>query len=209
MQHRPRHGLLALLPAGPPAGLPAASLLSSLLATLLAGEDTPAGVKHQEELLLVIVGHPYGRVLQTVPSNLNFLKGLGPSEISGQLLPKDIECVSTLITFEPLCLVYRTLPPATMVLFMSSESLPLVIEFYQDTAQEICSGEIKPHPLAFLSAKAESHADDMAMIADIAKDHKRTLYLKLLTVNLLVGHLSPHPRARHVSQVQVRQHLHH
>jgi len=59
-----------------------------------------------------------------------------------------------------------------VVLFVSSESLPLVVEFNQDTAQKIFSGEIKSHLLAFLSAKAESHADDVAMIADIAKDHK-------------------------------------
>ena len=95
------------------------------------------------------------------------------------------------------------------MLFLSSELLPLVLEFNQDTAQKTSSGEIKSHLLSFLIAKAESHADDVIVIADIAKDHKRTLYLKLLTVNLLVGHLSPHPRARHVSQVQVRQHLHH
>ena len=59
-----------------------------------------------------------------------------------------------------------------VVLFVSSESLPLVVEFNQDTAQKIFSGEIKSHLLAFLSGKAESHTDDVAMIADIAKDHK-------------------------------------
>ena len=46
-----------------------------------------------------------GRVLQTVPTNLDFLKGLGPGQISSQFFPKDLECVSTLITFEHLCLM--------------------------------------------------------------------------------------------------------
>ena len=72
-------------------------------------------------------------------------------------------------------------------------------------SSESLSGEIKSHLLAFLSAKAGSHTDDVAMAADIAKDHKRileffdipeaenikalvakSLYLKLLAVNRLV-----------------------
>ena len=59
-----------------------------------------------------------------------------------------------------------------VVLFVSGESLPLVVEFNQDTGQKFFSGEIKSHLLAFLSGKAESHADDVAMIAGIAKDHR-------------------------------------
>merc|ERR1712055_1210782 len=56
--------------------------------------------------------------------------------------------------------------------FVSSESLPLVVEFNQETAQKIFSGEIKSHLLAFLSKKAESHADDVAMIKSIATENK-------------------------------------
>jgi protein disulfide-isomerase A1 len=56
--------------------------------------------------------------------------------------------------------------------FVSSESLPLVVDFNQETAQKIFSGEIKSHLLAFLSVKAESHADDVNMIKSIATENK-------------------------------------
>jgi len=59
-----------------------------------------------------------------------------------------------------------------IVAFVSSESLPLVVDFNQETAQKIFSGEIKSHLLAFLSAKAESHADDVNMIKSIATENK-------------------------------------
>merc|ERR1712004_600987 len=53
--------------------------------------------------------------------------------------------------------------------FIAGESLPLVVDFNQETAQKIFSGDIKSHLLAFLSAKADSHADDVAMLQGIAK----------------------------------------
>merc|ERR1712180_168152 len=56
--------------------------------------------------------------------------------------------------------------------FVSSESLPLGVEFNQETAQKIFSGEIKSHLLAFLSKKAESHADDVTMLKSIATENK-------------------------------------
>ena len=46
--------------------------------------------------------------------------------------------------------------------FIAGESLPLVVDFNQETAQKIFSGDIKSHLLAFLSAKADSHADDVS-----------------------------------------------
>merc|ERR1712080_155383 len=61
---------------------------------------------------------------------------------------------------------------AAVASFVASESLPLVVDFNQETAQKIFSGEIKSHLLAFLSAKAESHADDVAMIKTMATDNK-------------------------------------
>merc|ERR1739844_65932 len=45
-------------------------------------------------------------------------------------------------------------------------------DFNQETAQKIFSGDIKSHLLAFLSAKADSHADDVAMLQSIAKENK-------------------------------------
>jgi len=57
-------------------------------------------------------------------------------------------------------------------MFVSSESLPLVVDFNQETAQKIFSGEIKSHLLAFLSAKADSYADDVTMLKSIAVENK-------------------------------------
>merc|ERR1711872_40214 len=56
--------------------------------------------------------------------------------------------------------------------FVSSESLPLVIDFNHETAQKIFSGEIKSHLLVFSSAKADSHADTLAMLREIAVANK-------------------------------------
>merc|ERR1719341_1467934 len=54
--------------------------------------------------------------------------------------------------------------------FISSESLPLVVDFNHETAQKIFSGEIKSHLLVFSSAKADSHADTLALLKEIATE---------------------------------------
>lgn len=46
--------------------------------------------------------------------------------------------------------------------FISSESLPLVIDFNHETAQKIFSGEVKSHFLMFSSAKADDHDDKVS-----------------------------------------------
>merc|ERR1719342_1304289 len=46
---------------------------------------------------------------------------------------------------------------AAVAAFITGESLPLVVDFNQETAQKIFSGDIKSHFLAFLSVKADSH----------------------------------------------------
>merc|ERR1719356_661814 len=56
--------------------------------------------------------------------------------------------------------------------FVGSESLPLVVDFNHETAQKIFSGEVKSHLLVFSSAKADSHADTVAMLKEIAKANK-------------------------------------
>ena len=61
---------------------------------------------------------------------------------------------------------------AAVAAFIAGESLPLVVDFNQETAQKIFSGDIKSHLLAFLSVKADSHADDVAMLQSIAKENK-------------------------------------
>merc|ERR1711913_202600 len=56
--------------------------------------------------------------------------------------------------------------------FISSESLPLVIDFNHETAQKIFSGEVKSHFLMFSSAKAEDHADKLEKMRAMAKSSK-------------------------------------
>merc|ERR1711936_10962 len=65
--------------------------------------------------------------------------------------------------------------------FVASESLPLVVDFNQETAQKIFSGEIKTHLLVFSSHKAEDHADKVAVISGIAKENKGKLLF--VTIN--------------------------
>lgn len=56
--------------------------------------------------------------------------------------------------------------------FISGNALPLVVEFNQDTAQKIFSGEVKSHLLLFLSASADDFDAKVEIARGIAKDHK-------------------------------------
>ena len=56
--------------------------------------------------------------------------------------------------------------------FVSGNALPLVVEFSQETAQKIFSGEIKSHLLLFVSAAAEDYSTKVDIAKGIAKDHK-------------------------------------
>jgi len=56
--------------------------------------------------------------------------------------------------------------------FIAGNALPLVVEFNQDTAQKIFSGEVKSHLLLFLSASAEDFSAKVDIAKAIAKDHK-------------------------------------
>ena len=47
---------------------------------------------------------------------------------------------------------------AAITKFVAGNALPLVIDFNQETAQKIFSGEIKSHLLMFVSAKADEYA---------------------------------------------------
>merc|ERR1712212_685490 len=68
--------------------------------------------------------------------------------------------------------------------FVASESLPLVVDFNQETAQKIFSGEIKTHLLVFSSHKAEDHADKVAVISGIAKENKGKLLFVTINTDL-------------------------
>jgi len=56
--------------------------------------------------------------------------------------------------------------------FVTSNSLPLVVDFNQDTAQKIFSGDVKSHLLLFVSATAEDYPEKLAIAKGIATDHK-------------------------------------
>merc|ERR1712080_161904 len=56
--------------------------------------------------------------------------------------------------------------------FVTGNSLPLVVEFSQDTAQKIFSGDIKSHLLMFISATSEGYAAKVDIAREIAKDYK-------------------------------------
>jgi len=75
------------------------------------------------------------------------------------------EAVLLLKTFDDgRAVLAEDITEAAVAAFIAGESLPLVVDFNQETAQKIFSGDIKSHLLAFLSAKADSHADDVAML---------------------------------------------
>merc|ERR1739848_92329 len=65
--------------------------------------------------------------------------------------------------------------------FISSESLPLVIDFNHETAQKIFSGEVKSHFLLFSSAKADDHEDKLSILRDMAKKNKGNMLF--VTIN--------------------------
>jgi len=56
--------------------------------------------------------------------------------------------------------------------FITANSLPLVIDFNQDSAQKIFSGEVKSHLLLFVSASADEYPATLEIAKGIATDHK-------------------------------------
>jgi len=65
--------------------------------------------------------------------------------------------------------------------FVAGNSLPLVIEFNQDTAQKIFSGEIKSHLLLFVSAKGDEYNAQVEVAKEVAKENKGELLF--VTIN--------------------------
>merc|ERR1712176_701358 len=59
-----------------------------------------------------------------------------------------------------------------IALFVSSEALPLVVDFNHETAQKIFSGEVKSHFLLFSSAKADDYEAKVAILKDQATKNK-------------------------------------
>merc|ERR1712114_108367 len=65
--------------------------------------------------------------------------------------------------------------------FVSSESLPLVVDFNHETAQKIFSGEVKSHFLLFSSVAADDHESKVAILKENAKENKGKMLF--VTVN--------------------------
>lgn len=64
--------------------------------------------------------------------------------------------------------------------FVQGNSLPLVIEFAQDTAQHIFGGDIKTHLLVFISKESDDFKDTKKMLAKVAKGHKGDMYVVIV-----------------------------
>lgn len=67
----------------------------------------------------------------------------------------------------------------SIVKFVKTESLPLVIEFNHESAQKIFGGEIKNHLLVFVG---KSHAD-AEKITNAARDVAKTFKGKVSTIS--------------------------
>jgi len=66
--------------------------------------------------------------------------------------------------------------------FIGANSLPLVVEFNQDTAQKIFSGDIKSHLLLFAGASTEEYKAQMEVTGAVAKENKgKMLFVSINT----------------------------
>ena len=80
----------------------------------------------------------------------------------------------------------KDITEAAVAAFIAGESLPLVVDFNQETAQKIFSGDIKSRLLAFLSAKAD--ADDVSIDSCYSYSMKR----HRMNFQFDTGHQSKH-----------------
>merc|ERR1712107_164568 len=71
----------------------------------------------------------------------------------------------------------------TVVGFVNANSLPLVAEFNQQTAQKIFSSGVSGHFMIFSSAKDDDHKDRIETARKIAKDHKGELMFVSVTTD--------------------------
>ncbi|XP_054155334.1 protein disulfide-isomerase 2-like isoform X1 [Oppia nitens] len=66
--------------------------------------------------------------------------------------------------------------------FVSSNSLPLVVDFSHETAQKIFGGEIKAHNLLFISRKSSDYESTVESFKNVAKEFKsKVLFVTINT----------------------------
>merc|ERR1712154_358214 len=83
-----------------------------------------------------------------------------------------IGCFADETTDDGKAILTEELTEENIAKFISSESLPLVIDFNHETAQKIFSGEVKSHFLMFSSAKADDHEEKLEKMRAMAKSSK-------------------------------------
>merc|ERR1712088_368943 len=88
--------------------------------------------------------------------------------------------------------------------FISSESLPLVIDFNHETAQKIFSGEVKSHFLMFSSAKADDHEDKLEKMRAKAKPEDDAFEnAEQFVADFLEGKLKQHLMSQEIPEKDV------
>merc|ERR1712136_368893 len=92
-----------------------------------------------------------------------------------------IGCFKDETTDDGKALLTEGLTEEEIAKFVSSESLPLVVDFNHETAQKIFSGEVKSHFLLFSSVAADDHESKVAILKENAKENKGKMLF--VTVN--------------------------
>merc|ERR1719179_68469 len=96
-----------------------------------------------------------------------------PFGITGECSDVEGEGVVMFKTFDDgKALLTEGLTEEEIAKFVSSESLPLVVDFNHETAQKIFSGEVKSHFLLFSSVAADDHESKVAILKDQAMKNK-------------------------------------
>jgi protein disulfide-isomerase A1 len=70
-----------------------------------------------------------------------------------------------------------------IVAFIGKNSMPLVVDFNQDTAKMIFSGTVKNHILFFLAAESAEYEHQLHMARKVAKDHKGEIMFVSVTTD--------------------------